>query len=169
MLNLSLAAVARGTVRLREEISPDDPMWGEGGIGLGKPLRVDLEARSVGEGVLVRGEIEAHLDANCRRCLVPVPVYVRDTVNLLYEPLSEDEQVELGGEVYALPDRGDRLDLSDAVREQLLLRVPEYVLCSEACRGLCPYCGAELNRVTCECVADAPGSPWDALKKIKFD
>jgi uncharacterized protein len=169
MLILSLTAVSRGAVRLREEVPPDDPLWNDLGLPLKTPLLVDVEASPVGEGVLVRGGIEVELEGGCRRCLAPVSVRVRDTVDLLYEPLSEEEEAELGGEVYALPARGDELDLGPAIREQLVLRVPAYVQCSEKCRGLCPQCGADLNDTTCECKPSSGESPWDALKKIKFD
>ncbi len=169
MLNLSLAAVARGPVGIREQIDADDPLWSDTGVAFKQPLRVDLEARMVGDGVLVRGSVETELDAACRRCLVAVPVTVRDSVDLLFEALSPEEQDELSGEVYALPERGDQLDLSTAIREQVVLRIPDYVLCSESCRGLCPKCGAELNREQCGCVLESPGDAWEALRKIKFD
>src|SRR5690606_28827067 len=129
---------------------------------LHEPLRVDLEARSVGEGFLVRGEIETVVATECRRCLQPVSVRVRDQVDLLYEPLSEADEEALGGEVYPLPERGDQLDLTDALREQLVLRVPDYVLCSDTCAGLCPSCGADLNRTSCDCVPEREPGPWDA-------
>jgi uncharacterized protein len=166
---LSLNTVSRGPVRIREEIPADEPVWLDRGLALAGPVHLDLEARSVGEGVLVRGTIRADLDAQCRRCLVPVSLTVEDTVDLLYEPLSDDEAVDLGGEVYPLPERGDELNLTEALQEQLLLRIPDFVVCAESCRGLCRQCGAELNRTTCACVPDQGESPWGALKKIKFD
>jgi uncharacterized protein len=169
MLILNLTSVGRGPVRIREQVSPQAPVWEEVGLELQEPLRVDLEAREVGEGVLVRGEMETELAAECRRCLGRVPVAVRDTVDLLYEPLSGAEEAELGGEVYALPERGDELDLLPALREQLLLRVPDYVVCAETCRGFCPQCGADLNRTDCACVRASHGGPWEALRDIKFD
>jgi uncharacterized protein len=169
MLNLSLTAVARGPVRIREQIDRDDPLWSDVGFALKSPLRVDLEARVVGEGVLVRGSVETEMDAGCRRCLVPVAVTVRDSVDLLFEPLSPEEAEDLSGEVYPLPERGDQLDLAPAIREQVVLRIPDYVLCSESCRGLCPQCGAELNRETCGCVPESAVNAWDALRNIKFD
>jgi uncharacterized protein len=169
MLNLSLAAVAREPVRIREEVPLDDPLWEGVGFTLRAPLVLDLEARPVGEGVLVRGRFEAQVDTECRRCLEPVPLRVEDTVDLLYEPLSGEEEQELGGEVYPLPLRGDDLDLGPALREQVLLRMPAFVVCSEVCEGLCPQCGVNRNEKTCGCVLDTSGSPWDALKDIKFD
>ncbi|MEX2584491.1 MAG: DUF177 domain-containing protein [Gemmatimonadota bacterium] len=166
---LSLAAVARDIVNVRGEIPLHDSGLAGLGLELTEPLRVDLEARMVGEGVLVRGDIEAELAGECRRCLVAVPIRLHDTVDLLYEPLSAAEEAELNGEVYPLPERGDELDLKPALREQVMLRIPDFVVCSETCRGLCPQCGAELNRTACDCVPGNEPGPWDALKDIKFD
>ena len=53
--------------------------------------------------------------------------------------------------------------LGPALREELILRVPDYVVCSESCRGLCPSCGVNLNETTCECVPEAESSPWSVL------
>jgi uncharacterized protein len=166
---LSLAELSRGEGRVNGGISPDDPLWEGSEIALLEPLRVDLRAQFVGDGVLVRGRIHTRLAQECRRCLAPVPIEVDDEVTLLYEPLSGEDEDQLDGEVYPLPARGDELDLRPALREQLLLRVPDFVVCSESCRGLCPTCGANLNDTTCECVPAAESSPWAELKKLKFD
>ena len=170
MLNLSLTAVSRGEVAVEGEISPDDRFWEDTALALAEPLHVELRAHSVGEGVLVRGRMRTRLELECRRCLAPVQHEIDDRFELLYEPISdEEEEVALSGEVYPLPPRGDVIDLRPALREQLLLRVPEYVECGEDCRGLCPQCGTDLNRATCSCVPETGPGPWDALTKLKFD
>lgn len=151
------------------EVSPDEPLFEGLNLTLPEPARLELEARSVGEGVLVRGRLHALVELECRRCVTSVPHRIEDEIDILYEPLDEEEEEELGGEVYPLPRRGDDLDLRPALREQILLRVPEFVLCSDACRGLCPQCGTDLNQSGCECVPEEPASPWDALKNIKLD
>ena len=52
---------------------------------------------------------------------------------------------------YAIPERARELDLRDALREELLLAVPQFVECRPDCRGLCPECGANLNAGPCGC------------------
>lgn len=168
MLKVSLSALDRGEVHVREQVSPDDPMWEGAGLTLAAPLDVDLAARSVGEGVFLRGRLRTTVRQACRRCLTSVEQPVDDTIDLFFEPLT-DEDDGADGEVYPLPERGDELDLREAVREQLLLRAPEFALCSEACRGLCPQCGTDLNTGQCDCVPEPAASPWDALKNVKFD
>lgn len=171
MLILNLAEVARGPVRVHGEIAPDAPLWEDTEVALAGPLRVDIDARTVGDGVLVRGEIRGGFETSCRRCLAPLAVDARDDMDVFFERLTPEEvaEAELGGEVHALPQRGDRLDLGPTIREQVLLRIPEYVLCAESCRGLCPRCGVNLNRESCGCVPPVDEGPWGGLKKIRFD
>jgi uncharacterized protein len=168
MLKVSLSALDRGEVRVREQVAPDDAMWEGAGLTLAAPLDVDLTARSVGEGVFLRGRLRTTVRLACRRCLTSVDRQIDDTVDLLFEPLGPDD-VEVEGEIYPLPPRGDELDLRDAVREQLLLRAPEFALCTEECKGLCPKCGTDLNAGECGCAPEEAPSPWAALKQVKFD
>lgn len=168
MLKANLTAVDRQEVRLQEAVPADHPMWEGAGVELVQPLEVDLTARSVGDGVLVRGHLRTRVRLACRRCLTEVEQDVDAQVDLLFEQLGEDEE-EMEGEVYPLPSRGTELDIAEPVREQLLLQVPQYALCDEACRGLCPQCGTNLNEGACDCVSEAAPSPWDALKKLKLD
>jgi uncharacterized protein len=168
MLKLNLSAVDRGEVPVREEIPPDHPMWAGTGMVLSEPVRVDLVARSVGEGIFLRGTLQTKVRVPCRRCLATTEREVDETVDFLFQELAEEDE-DAAGEVYPLPPRGAEVDLSDAVREQLLLRIPQYVLCTEECRGLCPRCGADLNEAPCDCAPEEEASPWGALKKIKLD
>jgi uncharacterized protein len=169
MLNLSLTAVSRGEVPIRGEVDPGDPLLEGLSLALREPARVEMEARSVGEGVLVRGRVQALLELECRRCVTAVEHRIDEEIDILYEVLDEEDEDDLAGEVYPLPRRGDDLDLRPALREQILLHVPQYVLCDEACRGLCPQCGTDLNRGSCDCVPEERSSPWDALKNVKLD
>jgi len=168
MLKVDLAGLDREEARLREQVPTDSDFWNETELKPVEPLEVDLVARSVGDGVLVRGRIRAAVEQECRRCLSPVIQRVDDTVDMYFSEIGPDEE-EIEGEVYPMPVRGAELDLTEAVREQVLLRVPEFAVCREDCRGFCPQCGKNLNEGDCDCVPEAPPSPWDALKQVKFD
>ena len=170
MLHLNLAAVDRGEAALREQVPADHPMWNGSGLELARPLDVDLTAHDVGEGVLVRGTLKTAVRLACRRCLEPVEHPVDAHVELFFAPPAEgDDEHADDGEVYPLPARGDDLDLTGAVREQVLLETPEFALCREDCRGLCPTCGRDLNQGGCDCAPAEAGSPWSALKNVKFE
>ena len=63
---------------------------------------------------------------------------------------------------------GDRLDLGEVVREQVLLALPLKPLCREDCRGLCPRCGQNRNLGPCGCPPpEEPGDPrLEPLRKL---
>jgi len=169
MLKLSLAAVERGEVRLQEAIPADDPLWEGFFAPLSSPLEVDVVARPVGSGgILVSGEVSGQVEFACRRCLTPVPLKVQETVEMYLRPAAEvgDED---DGESYLLPTGAAEVSLAGPLREQLLLQLPEFVVCREECRGLCPMCGVDLNRGECACEPEPDPSPWDALRKVNFD
>lgn len=53
--------------------------------------------------------------------------------------------------------------IDDALWQNAALALPAKVLCSEACRGLCPHCGANRNRTPCACHEAAPDPRLSAL------
>jgi uncharacterized protein len=84
-------------------------------------------------------------------------------VNILF---TEDEQAD-DPAVYVIPPRSRTLDLSGAVREELILAVPDYLLCREDCAGLCPHCGKDLNEGPHECAGRSTDPRWAALEALK--
>ena len=58
------------------------------------------------------------------------------------------------------------LVLEDVAKEQVLLSLPMRAVCREDCKGLCPHCGINRNRETCDCQAAKVDPRWEALKKF---
>jgi uncharacterized protein len=168
MLIVDLGRLEReGRFRLRQDVGPDDPMWNGLEFRFAEPVHVDLEAQRVLHDVLVQGTVTGTVAHECRRCLEPVTVQVAENLALFYRDGVPAEEAE-AEEVYALPERGD-LDVSQAVREQLALAVPRFVLCREDCRGLCPQCGKDLNEGDCGCESEEVDDRWAALRRINFE
>ncbi|WP_143122467.1 YceD family protein [Sporomusa acidovorans] len=99
----------------------------------------------------VTGKINARLEQCCSRCL-------ENMVTVLTIPFSEEyREIELkrneensdSEEINYFSD--DEIDITDLIRESILLAEPIKPVCSETCRGLCPKCGANLNINTCGC------------------
>ena len=63
----------------------------------------------------------------------------------------------------------DVADLRQMVREIVLVYAPQAPLCREACAGLCPVCGADLNATTCGCVVEQADPRWDALAELRAE
>jgi uncharacterized protein len=124
-----------------------------------------------GRDILVRGTLTGKLELNCSRCLEPFLAPVQSDFDLLLVPGPEPVSAE--GEELAAPDldldfyAGEVVDLEGILREQIILMLPLKPLCAETCRGLCPLCGANLDREGCRCKADKVDSPLAALAKLK--
>jgi len=120
-----------------------------------------------GTTVHVRGRLTGEVEPECGRCLERYGLPIRQELDLFYLPRSagqpedEEEEVELSDrDVVVGYYDGDRLDLAEVMREQLLLAVPLKSLCREDCRGLCPTCGNNLNAGACGCAPpEAPEDP----------
>ena len=59
------------------------------------------------------------------------------------------------------------VDFWDILRQQLYLSLPEKLICSTDCKGLCPECGVDLNSGSCSCVREEKESPFSVLAKLK--
>ncbi len=134
-------------------------------------IRGTVSLAKHGNDILVRGHLEGHLDLACGRCLEPFSAAVETDFDLLLVPAPqgqgpEEEELsaaELDLDFYI----GETVDLEAIVREQIILLVPLKPLCQEACQGLCPICGANLNRESCSCKVEKSTSPLAQLAKLK--
>jgi uncharacterized protein len=58
------------------------------------------------------------------------------------------------------------LDLTEVVRQNLLLSIPISPVCDSQCRGLCPGCGANLNEEACTCHREEGDPRLSALREL---
>lgn len=168
MLRLDLARLDReGTVQVEARVPADDALWQGLDVEFAGPVAIALRASYAGSGeVVVRGRVEAGLVQECRRCLEPVPGTLREELTLVFAP-GDADSAEDDGDVRRFKENAAELDLSDAVREEIVLAIDPYVVCDPDCRGLCPRCGANRNTETCSCTDEEKDPRWDALRALK--
>lgn len=166
MLQVDLAVLAEGPVDTLADLAQEDPLFDGVEFRLGDVVQVAGRLQSTGEGRYYwRATISTTLACECRRCLAPVRRPIQAKVDALF---SEDPDALDDPAVYAIPHRAKEIDLRPAVREELILAVPEWVACREDCRGLCPRCGADLNAGPCGCPPEEAVDPrWAALKALQ--
>src|SRR6266567_4158167 len=63
----------------------------------------------------------------------------------------DEERIHLDDEEIFPIDEHHQVDLTEAVRQNVLLAIPMVTLCREDCPGLCPQCGHDLSLGPCEC------------------
>lgn len=144
----------------------------------GEPFRVvspvtlsfDVDRQETGR-YRVAGRLTGDLEMTCSRCLEPFTLPIATDFDLRYVPRVDntgdgEKEVEEDDLSTAFYDN-DQIDLSHLIMEQFQLALPMKPLCTNACKGLCPQCGTNLNTGTCDC-----GQKWEdprlaPLKAIK--
>jgi uncharacterized protein len=124
-----------------------------------------------GHDILVRGNLSGQMELACGRCLEPfaAPAAIDFDLLLVPGPASAAAAEELSPDDLDLDYyTGEIVDLESLLREQIILMLPLKPLCDEACKGLCPHCGANLKSQTCSCKTDAVDSPFARLAKLKI-
>ena len=169
MLKVDLGQLARNKrLQIDASVPPDDALFHGVAFEMLGPLEVQLEVQQAGHDVVVRGRLDGEAGLACRRCLQAVSVPISEEVALLFrEGVSEADAED--AEIYPLPEKGNELDLTHALREHLVLAVPEFAICREECKGLCPSCGTNLNENTCSCEPEHVDHRWAALLKLGKD
>ncbi|MBO7089277.1 MAG: DUF177 domain-containing protein [Lentisphaeria bacterium] len=119
-----------------------------------------LSAVMAGADLVVTGSASVPILTSCARCLddVRTVIAVRD----LCFHFEKGRDLEV--------------DLTDDVREELLLAIPSCFYCSPDCKGVCPSCGVNLNHGSCACASrpaepvpeSAAPSPWDQLDALNL-
>ena len=99
-------------------------------------------------GVLdFQAEADAVLTCHCARCLRVFDYPVHRTVSAtLAENITDPDDENF-------PLEGDFADLDEVIVTDFLLGIPQRILCSEDCKGLCEGCGSDLNNGPCSCAA----------------
>ena len=84
-------------------------------------VRYRLTLQVFGTELLVRGHLEQDFDLVCSRCGKDYD----DTINV------DDFTIS-----YEISDKSPEVDLTEDVRESIILALPTYPVCAEACPGL---------------------------------
>lgn len=144
---------------LRDRADEETGQW-EGGIELTRTDR----------GILVQSVLRTIVSLICSRCLAifdyPITLRVKEEFFPTVDVIS--------GIPLSLPDESDAftidehhsLDLTETLRQYVLLALPLKTLCRPDCAGLCPHCGADLNQSSCVCESFSSASPWAELEKL---
>ncbi len=132
----------------------DDRITGE--------LEIELHAVSTIDGVTVSGSVTMPWRSACRRCLAEVVGTAEIEVDEIYRDGD-------GNDPDAFEITGDQIDMTSAVREYVLLELPDGPLCREDCAGICPVCGTDRNTGSCDCDTSVRDERWAALDGLRLD
>ncbi len=123
------------------------------------------------DGILVMGRLYTSLELVCSRCLDEFSMPVTFEMEEEFKPSVD---IVTGANLPILADdepatRIDAhhiLDLTEVIRQNILLAIPPVPVCRSKCAGLCPQCGMNLNEGKCDCKSDDVDPRFEALKQL---
>ena len=152
-----------GEIAFSEELRQDGPLHAVGSA--------ELLRNTLGE-IRFRGHLKACMVAACDRCLEPAVSDINSDFDLFYRPetkpddhLHHDFRID-DGEVDLSFYSGDGLELTEVLREFVLLSIPMRIVCKADCKGICPVCGSNRNLNDCKCDTRTTDVRWAALKNL---
>jgi len=117
------------------------------------PVRYEFDVSFVKNDVIVKGCVEMDLKCTCGKCLKPYNLKIRnDDVCHFYEKPYKNE-----------------IDLTEDIREDILIGFPYKFECSPNCKGICFKCGQDLNEKKCSCLKRKKdkNTVWNELDKLE--
>lgn len=133
-----------------------------------KPVKLDVVLESIQQGIVAKGSLDTEVETVCSRCLTKVGLHLVVGLEELFATGRKQAEELLGKEeaeeAYLIG--AERIDLEPAVRQAIMLSLPIRPLCSEACKGLCPRCGQNLNITKCDCTIEEIDLRMEKLKKL---
>ncbi len=180
-----VADIAPEGLDLSGKVTADDLALSKTDSVLRGPLGVTLHLDKLDGTIHLTGLLDGTVVRQCVRCLEEYDDQLSLTISADYVQEAEpgprgrkraepgkkaaadmEEALEAEGEE-AYQYQGDQLSLAPMLREQIILAAPMHPLCREACLGLCPQCGKDLNQGPCQCAAEPVNSPFRVLRSDK--
>ena len=134
-MKIDLDVIPLDGLELSETCNPDDFNLGSSEINHIESLKIDAKALKYGNTATINTNIRTVFSLRCSRCL-------------------EEFNKEINNDYcfnYSREDGNRFIDVTDDIRQELILGYSVKNLCKDDCRGLCPKCGKNLNEGNCKC------------------
>jgi uncharacterized protein len=171
-MRFNVAQLLKSTVGTTRQYEIEEDISGiDTELEVVEPLVGKVRLLRTTDGILVTGRLHAEVRVSCRRCLKSFDLPVDLTLEEQFRPAVDVSTgavlpVEDGEDVVTRIDLQHMLDLTEVVRQELLLAMPMSPLCSQDCRGLCPRCGADLSTEACTCQDQEVDPRLEALHQL---
>ncbi len=116
-------------------------------------VEADLELTNTGRCILVTGKVKGQTDSVCVRCLSDFKLNIECDINEHFYQTEEitDRSIKPAKDEDYFLYKGTRIDLTEALRQNILAAIPLKTICKPDCKGLCCSCGCNRNIQKCSC------------------
>ena len=146
----------------------------QGGLSVNVDITVNGSLNRIDDDVYLKGTVMTSVVASCSRCLDTLSYPVDSDLKSHFIP-SDDRSIskrdvelhasDIDAEVY----ENQQIDLTQSIRDSIVLAVPDICLCEEGCKGLCSQCGKNLNHAFCQCSNESFTDPRLKILKVLKD
>ena len=154
-MQIDLRNLPEGVSELDLELSADSFSLAKEDAELDGPLQVHLHLDRRADEIWIRGRAGGTARQECGRCLANYAQILDLEFDVFCAKVQNPNVVshkavdEQDGGIHV--HDGRTLSIDGEIREAVLLGLPMKPLCREACAGLCPRCGEDLNQGPCRC------------------
>lgn len=170
-MKLDLGKIRQAQTRYDRTFEPSEVEMADDAYRIAAPVHLGFDIHKDKERFRLVGTMRTELELSCSRCLEPFRLPVEVAFDQRYLPQVEaspgDEREIAEEDLETSFYRDEQIDLNELLREQFYLALPMKPLCEDACKGLCPQCGTNLNDGTCDCSAEWEDPRLGALKQLK--
>ena len=169
-MRIELATLESGRAEFAHSYVEGEFVLEEDRLRLAQPPEVSGEVRRADRRAHVKGRVVAGVQVECDRCLAWIELPVDSRFKLEYVTQEDylaqqaDELTEDDLDLTVFD--GEVVDIDALVTEEILLTVPDHILCKDDCKGICPRCGADRNSVDCGCETAEVDPRWAGLKEL---
>jgi uncharacterized protein len=133
-------------------------------------IECDIVLFKKGSEITLTGSAKFSLTLQCSRCLEEFTTHEEENLSAHFVrretyPNNQKEKLLESDIIVEYYDR-DIIDLTQIIYDAINLSIPMKPLCKEDCKGLCPICGTNLNKETCNCQREKIDPRWEPLKKL---
>ncbi len=178
LASVHLNDIPKDGLSLTLDVSAEDLALAPDEGQLRDALSLSVDFLKADRDVTVSGVLRGTLIRECVRCLAEYEDHLRIPFVAAYRRLGDEPRKPSGPsrsessdaprvdeEVYSYV--GDKLDLAEMLREQVILATPMQPLCSDECVGLCSVCGQNRNERDCGCQEPEGLHPFQILRRYQ--
>lgn len=136
------------------------------GLQMKHAVKGGVEIMRIEEGFNVRiTNFETKVELPCDKCLklYGQPIKIKSTERIFY--LDNPSKIDDPNDLFLVDKKRLTVDISEVLRQEIILHFPSNLVCSNGCEGLCGICGKDKNKVKCKC--EEASTAYRPLAKLK--
>lgn len=139
------------------------------GLKLTQDIKGDVEIMRLQDGFNCKiSEVDTVVELVCSLCLEKF----NQSINIEHDEriyyFKNPAKIEDPNDLFLVDIKKQEVDLTEPLRQEIILHFPQLLVCYKGCKGICPICGINRNTQSCDCKEYEPeeNKPLSALKSL---